>query len=48
MAAVPPQQLIVTSSPPEDVAAFWERMTEAAPEVFNAWFVMSPGRGQDD
>ena len=45
---IPPQQLIVTCEPPAAVAAFWEQMTEAAPSVFNAWFVMAPGYGRDD
>lgn len=45
---IPPQSLIVTASPPADVAEFWEALTAAAPDVFNAWFVLSPGCGTDD
>jgi hypothetical protein len=45
---IPPQHLIVTCSPPADVADFWEQMTAAEPDLFNAWFVMAAGNGQDD
>lgn len=45
---IPPQQLIVTCEPPDAIATFWEQMSDAAPGVFNAWFVIAPGNGQDD
>lgn len=41
---IPPQHLIVTASPPEEVADFWQHCTEAAPDLFDAWFVLAPAQ----
>lgn len=45
---IPPQHIVVTCSPAEDVADYWATMTEAAPDHFNAWFVLARGVWVDD
>jgi hypothetical protein len=45
---IPPQQLIVTASPPQDVADFWAALAKDGPDVFNAWFVLAADRATDD
>ena len=45
---IPPQHLIVTPEPAAVIADYWEQMTQAVPDLFNAWFAMVPACGAND